>query len=369
MFSFNIIYFVLILIHLARGNVFIWGPKLLDIPSLKYINNDEFALILKKLGNPTVLAFKGSFAQVAENSKELFGGKKTLYIPNADIEIKNITGMLQYIEIYFHQYLLILLLELSTDEGAAMIKTKMNEIVQDNYLGLIIEENKRFRRDEGKQDKETTEIKPEAEEEAANSGIEEPANSVLYSAEGKAMVYSSKEPILNINGSIYNLGNTDVVTLDIRDTYTRISATIPLNNSKDKVSLRFKLAWSSGYWTLASIEVEDPNLKSYTLLVNKNLKAARNFSYHCAGEVVFRDLINQVELTLFDLQIQPDSQNDRFSDAYDCISFITVPIWSGLLVVAILSIGLGLGLVALDNIKITHGCENIKLKDLCITME
>lgn len=93
MFKFNVLGFVLILIHLVRGNVFIWGPKQLEIPSLKYINNDEFALILKKLGNPTVLAFKGSFAQIAENSKDLFGDKKTLYIPNADIDIKDVTGM------------------------------------------------------------------------------------------------------------------------------------------------------------------------------------------------------------------------------------------------------------------------------------
>lgn len=271
-----------------------------------------------------------------------------------------------------------LLLELTKDDGAAVIKAKMNEVAQSNYLGLVIEENRRFRREEGtsetddvtKSTKEDAGIASEGEEEGAISmGAEESENSVLYSAEGKAMVYSSKQPILSINGSIYKLGNTDVVTLDTRDTYTRISATIPLNNSKDKVSLRFKLPWSSGYWTLASIEVEDPNLKSYTLLVNKNLKAARNFSYHCAGEVVFRDVINQVELTLFDLQVQPDSQNNRFSDAYDCISFITVPIWSGLFIVSILTIGLGLGLSALDNIKITHGCENIKLKDLCIALE
>lgn len=222
----------------------------------------------------------------------------------------------------------------------------------DNYIGVIIDEVIRKRRE-----------LPSEEEVKDNNNTP-----VAYMSTGKeAIVYSSRPLLLTVNSTNYYLGAATVTTLDNRNNYTRLSATI-LIDDKDKITLRFKFKWLMGYWSFSLIELEYIDLKKYTLSLDNDLIAARNFSYHCSGNTTFTDAENGLELTLYDLQAQPDANKGVFNDAYDCIPFTTVPIWSGIFVVSFLMVVLGIGLNALGNIKITHGCENIKLKELCIAV-
>lgn len=73
-------------------------------------------------------------------------------------------------------------------------------------------------------------------------------------------------------------------------------------------------------------------------------------------------------LLVKDLQVQPKARSGRFSDAYNCVPFTTVPIWSGLFVSALLGLGLALGLSALASIKTMDKFENSKSKQLTITV-
>lgn len=238
-----------------------------------------------------------------------------------------------------------------------IINDKLNNLQYANYLCVIIDEITRYRRED------TTDIKNDNEE---TKTVDSP---VFYiPPNGEAIVYSSKPIMLKRNSTEYPLRSATVVTFDThRDTYTRLSATIPVDD-KTKITLRFHFMWRSGYWSLSFIKLEYTDSKNYNLFSYKELTAARNFSYHCTAETTFKNVTDSFELTFYDLQAQPDTKNGKFNDAYDCTPFITVPIWSGLFVVSFLTIVLAIGLNALGNIKITHGCENIKLKELCIAV-
>lgn len=228
-----------------------------------------------------------------------------------------------------------------------------------NYIGVILDDvQTRTRRSANDGDDENDEDEDKDKD-----------KKIFYiSQQGQAIIYSSKPLLLKVNNSTeYRLGVATVTTLDTRDTYTRLSATIPFDE-KDKLTLRFKFNWRLGYWSMSLIELEYSDSRKYSLILNDELVAAKNFSYHCAGRTMFKDAENGVELTLYDLQAQPDAKNGIFNDAYDCVPFTTAPIWSGMFVVSFLLVVLGIGLNALGSIKITHGCENIKLKELCIAV-
>ncbi|KAK5644379.1 hypothetical protein RI129_005679 [Pyrocoelia pectoralis] len=197
---------------------------------------------------------------------------------------------------------------------------------------------------------------------------------ILYSAvlptdkTVEAMIYSSKAPLLKINGNNIDLGDSTFSNMDIRDAYTRLVVTIPIVNGK--ISLRFRFDWLSSYWYFNFVEVDfvDAEIKQYNLTLNKEVMAPRRFSYHCGGSAIFIDNDNDVELHLFDVQAQPDAHNHRFSDAYNCVPFTTAPIWSGIFVTFLLGIGLVVGLSALNNIKTMDKFDNHKTKQLSITV-
>lgn len=135
-----------------------------------------------------------------------------------------------------------------------------------------------------------------------------------------------------------------------------------------QVTLRFKFPWQSGYWSLFSVEYVGIDAKQYNLTLASPITAPRYFSYHCGGELVFRDAENGVELSVYDIQAQPDSRRHRFGSAYDCVPFTTAPIWSGIFTVFVLLLGLTVGLVMLGSIKTMDKFDNHKTKQLTITV-
>lgn len=68
-----------------------------------------------------------------------------------------------------------------------------------------------------------------------------PDEPVVYYPEGKekkALLYSSRAPLLKENDTIYALGPATLVIVDERDNYLRMSCTIPIENGK--IILRFR---------------------------------------------------------------------------------------------------------------------------------
>ena len=224
----------------------------------------------------------------------------------------------------------------------------------ENVLLMVKIANDRFKRDS---DIITDESKPVD------------AGPVLYiSEEGNAMIYSSRPLYLRTNYSEYNLGNSKLITFNAREKYARFMISIPYESGK--IQLRYSFSWDQRYWSLQSIQVmlQIDRSEVYDLNVTKSIGAPMKFSYHCPGRIAFVDPDNMIELTMFDIQIQPTTLNAKFSDAYDCITFTTVPIWSGLLVSFTVIVGLFIGIGALASIKTMDKFDNHKTKQLCITL-
>lgn len=57
---------------------------------------------------------------------------------------------------------------------------------------------------------------------------------------------------------------------------------------------------------------------------------------------------------------------NQFSDAYDCVGFTTIPIWSGLFVTLILSIIMTMGLTMIMDIKTMDRFDDPKGKTIII---
>lgn len=131
----------------------------------------------------------------------------------------------------------------------------------------------------------------------------------------------------------------------------------------------FIFPYSETYWSLTSTKIEFVNSgNKYNLTTKRDITAPKRFSYHCGGQTVFTDTVNDVELYLYDMQVQLNITSNRFDDAYDCVPFTTGPIWSGLFVTSILAIGLIVALTAIGNIKTMDKFDNHRTKQLSITV-
>lgn len=103
-------------------------------------------------------------------------------------------------------------------------KRSIESTVEPNYLNITSTEETR-----------TTE-KPVYGREKVFVDPDEP---VLYDSQGKAMLYSTRALILQVqNEPDLLLGASTWVATDDRDTYTRLIATIPIDEGK--ITLRFK---------------------------------------------------------------------------------------------------------------------------------
>lgn len=197
---------------------------------------------------------------------------------------------------------------------------------------------------------------------------DKPNKPVLYyninNGSGIAMIYSSKFLSLKTPYENYTLKDTKKTTLTDLGSYSLLAITFPLE--KLSITLKFRFEYSWGYWTLPTVDVVGISPKTITLNVTKVIRAEKNYSYHCVGETVFRD--SSMNLILYDIQVQPYTKIRKFSEAYDCIPFTTVPIWSGLMVSFTLILGLFIGFGALASIKTMDKFDTSKTKQLSFTV-
>lgn len=230
---------------------------------------------------------------------------------------------------------------------------------KEDFLAVLYIPNRRFKREADIN--VTTTMNPD---------FKKPEGPVIYIGKSKkdlyTMLYSSKPLLLKVKNEFIYLGMApaDMITVD-----TRLNVNIPLENG-DKISLRFSFTNNNyGYWSMKSVKITDTmNDMNFNLNITSDITAPQEFSYHCTGDTLFVDKANDVELHLYDIQVQIDSTNGKFSDAYDCVPFTTAPIWSGLFVTSILGIGLIVALTAIMDIKTMDKFDNAKTKNLSITV-
>ncbi|KAF5287547.1 hypothetical protein FQR65_LT12218 [Abscondita terminalis] len=342
-------YFLIALFYLktATTSVLLWSSKNIEIPALSEFTNTDLSGL--EIDTQTqIVTFTSKSLDVGQLFNEVLRKEYTAYVPNSNIIIVDDAH------------------ELSGVEDLSNINQLLQPYLSTNVtVALIVNNSKRFKRKA--QEFSTTTESSEAYQEPIN----EP---VVYSAvlpsdsTVEVMIYSSKPPLLKTNSTNIILGSAAMQNVDVRDSYTRLISTIPVENGK--ITLRFRFYWISGYWYINSVEVVfiDAQVRQYNLTLSQELTAPRRFSYHCGGSAAFMDNENSVELHLFDVQIQPDAHNHRFNDAYNCVPFTTGPILSGIFVTFILEIGLVVGLSAISSIKTMDKFDNHKTKQLTITV-
>lgn len=249
------------------------------------------------------------------------------------------------------------------------LKQHIESSRNDNTLSIIvIPSEDRYKREISGENVNATEPKAQPSPAPLKGPIIYKAKSTKKDVYG--LMYSSNPLQLRINSTNIPLGNTYpyMINMDTtnKDSYTRLNIKIPVE-AGFLVSLRFAFAWARGYWSLNTVKIETNDLISNLSTTGINNIPA-HFSYHCNGVTTFSDAEKTVELQIFDLQVQVDAPQEKFGDAYDCVDFTTVPIWSGLFVTGILGIGLVIALVMINDIKTMDKFDNQKTKQLAITV-
>lgn len=134
-----------------------------------------------------------------------------------------------------------------------------------------------------------------------------------------------------------------------------------------------------GYYTLKTINysyISKANSKSndFNLTTEANIVFPFNFSYHCSQYIIFKDS-NSTLLNITDLQVQLDPKYDNitktkiFNDAYDCVGFTTIPIWTGIFVTSILALIIIWALTMIIDIRTMDRFDDPKGKTITISAQ
>ncbi|XP_044272111.1 V-type proton ATPase subunit S1-like [Tribolium madens] len=328
----------------CQSAVLLWSTNKLEISPFNDFNDENLQDLVQKLGFPDVTVYRSSH-ELLPKFETLVKEYRRAYNPNGDITTENAT-------------------EISTDEDFALIEAKqrLDLMAGNNTLSVLYLPSERYKRSVP-----TTTENPDTSKEP-----------VLYKGTLKknifTLLYSSHPLVLHQDDGAeepvsFTLGESRMVTVDSpgKDSYTKLYVKVPVQDN-NFVILQFFFYWFKTYWSLTSVKVSTTNGNfSTTLNITEPFLVPAGFSYHCNGLTTFKDN-SKTELRIYDLQVQIDSKNGLFSDAYDCIDFTTVPIWSGLFVTGLLGIGLIIALTAINDIKTMDKFDNYKTKQLSITV-
>lgn len=128
--------------------------------------------------------------------------------------------------------------------------------------------------------------------------------------------------------------------------------------------LEFFFPVSMGYYTLKKVNYE-MNDMSNSLETKLDIYFPYNFSYHCSQNIIFVN--DTVYLNISDMQVQIDSKDSTFSDAYDCVGFTSIPIWTGIFVTAILASIMTWALTMIMDIRTMDRFDDPKGKTITIS--
>lgn len=119
-----------------------------------------------------------------------------------------------------------------------------------------------------------------------------------------------------------------------------------------------------GYHTLDKVNY-DTNGKNGVLSTKQDICFPYNFSYHCSLKTTFAN--DPVRLNIMDMQVEVDHKNAVFSDAYDCVGFTSIPIWTGIFVTAILALIMIWAITMIMDIRTMDRFDDPKGKTITIS--
>ncbi|XP_026313655.1 uncharacterized protein LOC113225544 [Hyposmocoma kahamanoa] len=200
----------------------------------------------------------------------------------------------------------------------------------------------------------------------------------LYNASsppGKgALLYSSGWPEVRWPDGAVAVLSTPVGEPTVKTTrlYTFLVVRFADGNSTYKTTLDFSFKQSQGWWIASGVEVkrglEMEGLNLQAPAPPDTPSAVLGKAYHCSLPLVYTSK-DGGSLTLPDIRMQMFMDStEKFSDAFDCIGFTTVPIWSGLMIAFLMLMVLGVSVTMIMGIKTMDRFENTRGKQLTITV-
>ncbi|KAK2575303.1 hypothetical protein KPH14_008152 [Odynerus spinipes] len=188
--------------------------------------------------------------------------------------------------------------------------------------------------------------------------------------EGRVLLYSSELPSIKLSTdnefrklTRYHVCNypTNQTSIVLCTTFNGFNA-----SSIHKIVLLFNFEMSSpGYYSLKSITYKENNMNSEVLLPAIDIVFPYNFSYHCSQNITFSK--NTTAVKIADFQIQIDAKS--FGDAYDCVNFTTIPIWTGIFVTVILGLIMMWALAMIIDIRTMDRFDDPKGKTITISAQ
>ncbi|KAL3285365.1 hypothetical protein HHI36_019473 [Cryptolaemus montrouzieri] len=162
------------------------------------------------------------------------------------------------------------------------------------------------------------------------------------------------------------------VSVDGGKTFTNITLTTdevtPQDNEvllklKGDRSYRFVFVFTTdGHWTLSNVMSDDVE---YTI---PDISVPSQFSYHCFNTTFYNGANT---LVLPGVQMQPflnKSDSIVFGDAFDCVGFTNIPIWTGLVVTLILLSILTFGITMIMDIRTMDRFDDAKGKTITVSV-
>ncbi|OWR52061.1 hypothetical protein KGM_208202 [Danaus plexippus plexippus] len=197
----------------------------------------------------------------------------------------------------------------------------------------------------------------------------------LYNATGPpgkaALLYSSGWPELRWPDGTVTVLDSPVGEPTIKPTrlYTILVVRFADgDNTRDKITLEFSFKQSGSWWSAVGVEIrrglETTGLNMPAL---DPPAAVLGRAFHCSLPLIYE--ADDARLTFPDIRIQPFMEStEKFADAFDCIGFTTVPIWSGLMVTGLMLVVLFVSICMIMDIKTMDRFENNRSKQLTITV-
>ncbi|KAL0110824.1 hypothetical protein PUN28_014046 [Cardiocondyla obscurior] len=193
----------------------------------------------------------------------------------------------------------------------------------------------------------------------------------------RVLLYSAKPLLLKTSEKSKEVQLTMSKIASIRDRKDKdeksVILTISFRDVENVGPLTLEFLFESksvGYYTLNKVQSPDlnPDLKPSTdFLTRRDITFPYNFSYHCSIKTVFANKQTDSYLSITDMQVQIDHKNATFNDAYDCVGFTSIPIWTGIFVTAILGLIMIWALTMIMDIRTMDRFDDPKGKTITIS--
>ncbi|XP_022116350.2 uncharacterized protein LOC110994148 [Pieris rapae] len=368
-----------------EGPFLFFGPKSLDKfkkPALKFLDQDDLMKIYAEPSAIVVFNNQDSLTLSSGNFprlRKMLEGQSLLVLPQDFLDVH---------PDYISNETQVLTLQGPWSERDAQM-TETFDRLQDIYgegkvLGVLgnsvsqsqpIDYDSEWSRVRRQAEDGTTTITSTTEEEKPARNLPKYA---LYNATGPpgkaALLYSTGWPELKWEDGTTTVLDTPVGEPTVKPTrlYTILVVRFADGgNTRDKITLEFSFKQSAGWWTAVGVEVKrglaTSGLNLQAPAPPDAPSAVLGKAYHCSLPLVYAS--EEASLTFRNIQMQPFMDStEKFSDAFDCIGFTTVPIWSGLMVTFIMLLGLSVSITMILDIKTMDKFENSRSKQLTITV-